>query len=57
MVSVSCLPLLELPITRRFWVEFSTYFLWGILVFLQGFLAKASRRTWFPDGEHLVECW
>jgi hypothetical protein len=53
MVSVSCLPILGKQIIH----SLAIFFLWRISSFLQGFLAKTGERTWFFDGEFVVECW
>jgi hypothetical protein len=34
-----------------------TFFWRGGLLFLQGFLRKRGGRSWFFDGEFVVECW
>jgi hypothetical protein len=52
MVSVSCLPILGKPIIRNLLIFFGG----GISVFLLGVLAKTGGRTWFFDGEFVVEC-
>jgi hypothetical protein len=33
------------------------FFLAPIYAFLLGFLAKTGCRTWFFDGEFVVDCW
>jgi hypothetical protein len=32
------------------------FFLGGAFVFLQGVLGKTAGRTWFFDGEFVVDC-
>jgi hypothetical protein len=36
---------------------FGNFFGGETLPFLQGFLGKTGGRTWFFDGEFVVECW